>query len=312
MSIYRNALPQLGDQLFLLDGGMETTLIYLDGLELPHFAAFDLLSTREGEEKLEAYYLPFVELARRSRRGLILESPTWRASPDWAEKLGYSLDELDDLNRKSIALLERIRERYQTPSTPMVISGCLGPRGDGYVPNQGMSANEARDYHQRQIDVFAGTAADMIAALTMNTVEEATGIVQAAQAAKIPVVISFTTETDGRLPCGVSLGEAVAAVDAATDKGPIYYMINCAHPDHFTPALTEEPWTRRVRGIRANASRKSHEELDRSTELDAGDPSELGAQYAQLRERFSHLNVLGGCCGTDIRHIESIAGHCVH
>lgn len=310
---YRNNLPQLDDRIFLLDGGLETTLVFHEGVELPLFAAFDLLSTREGEQRLERYFKPYVDIARQSRRGLILETPTWRASKAWGEQLGYSEAELAEINRRAVALAERVRELHETEQTPMVISGCIGPKGDGYNPSEAPSIEEARAYHQAQIETFRDTAADLVAALTLNTVDEAIGIVQAAKAAGMPSVVSFTTETDGRLPNGVSLGEAIRTVDEVTGAAPAYFMINCAHPDHFAQAL--EPgadWTRRIRGIRANASRKSHKELDESTALDAGDPAELGELYAALRERFGHLTLLGGCCGTDARHIQAIDARCKH
>lgn len=308
---YRNALPQLGDRLFLLDGGMETKLIFIDGVDLPFFAAFNLLLTPEGEEILEDYYQPYVELALQSKRGLILETPTWRASQDWGSQLGFTAGHMAAINQRSAALMERIRDRFECPETPMVISGCLGPRGDGYVADERMTVAQARDYHQPQIDAFRDSAADMVAALTLNTTQEATGIVQAAQRAGMPVVISFTTETDGYLPSGTSLRDAIEAVDDETDQGPVYYMINCAHPDHFSQALEPgQDWTRRIRGLRANASRKSHQELDGSDELDIGDPGELGRLYASLRDGLGHITVLGGCCGTDIRHIEAINSCC--
>lgn len=309
---YRNALPQLDNRLFLLDGGMETKLIFIDGVDLPLFAAFNLVLTPEGEQILEDYFQPFVELAVRSGRGLILETPTWRASQDWGDQLGLTAGDMAAINRRSAVLMEQIRERHERPDTPMVISGCLGPRGDGYVADKSMTVAQARAYHQAQIDAFRDSPADMVAALTLNTVEEATGIVHAAQNAGMPVAISFTTETNGHLPSGVSLREAIEAVDQATDQGPVYYLVNCAHPDHFGHVLEPgAPWTRRIRGLRANASRKSHQELDGSEELDIGDPAELGQLYSSLRRRFDHLTVLGGCCGTDIRHIESI-NHCCH
>ncbi|WP_328189448.1 homocysteine S-methyltransferase family protein [Marinobacter sp. OP 3.4] len=310
---YRHNLPQLGDRIFLLDGGLETTLIFQEGVDLPLFAAFDLLSSAEGEQRLEDYFRPYIDIARQSRRGLILETPTWRASKVWADQLGYSAEELAEANRRAVALAERIRERHETADTPMVISGCIGPKGDGYDPSEAPSIDEARAYHQAQVDTFSDSAADLVAALTMNTVDEAIGIAQAAQSAGIPLVISFTTETDGRLPSGVTLAEAIRTVDEVTGGAPAYYMINCAHPEHFQQALDPgEDWTRRIRGLRANASRKSHEELDGSTELDEGNPAELGQLYASLRERFGHLTLLGGCCGTDDRHIRAIDACCRH
>jgi S-methylmethionine-dependent homocysteine/selenocysteine methylase len=311
MAKYRQRLPQLGDQLFLSDAGIETTLIFQDGLDLPYFAAFHLLKDAEGTEALRRYYRRHARIARENASGFILESATWRASADWGAKLGYSPEDLDAANRKAIALLHELRDEFETPSSPMVISGNIGPRGDGYDPGTVMTAETAQAFHARQAEIFAETGADMVTAMTMTNTPEATGVVRAAQSVGMPVAISFTVETDGHLPTGETLGQAIDAVDAATGAYPAYFMINCAHPTHFEDALVNgEAWTARIGGIRANASRQSHAELDEATELDDGDPAELGRQYRDLRRRFVGINVLGGCCGTDHRHIESIFHAC--
>ncbi|MGH8510607.1 MAG: homocysteine S-methyltransferase family protein [Gammaproteobacteria bacterium] len=312
MSQYRNALPQLTGGPFLTDGGIETTLIFHEGLELPDFAAFHLLKSPEGEAALYKYFRTYAEIAKRFGAGLILESATWRANADWGTSLGYTSEALADANRKAIHLLENIRNEYETDRTRVVISGCVGPRGDGYVPDSAMSEQEAEAYHREQVETFAGSAADMVCAITINYMEEAVGIVRAAQQADMPVAISFTVETDGRLPTGQTLKGALEQVDEATADYPCYYMINCAHPTHFERALVAgEPWVERIRGLRANASRMSHAELNESLDLDAGNPAELGLEYAQLKSRLRQLNVLGGCCGTDHRHIERIATVCL-
>lgn len=312
MAQYRNALPQLGGDLFLTDGGIETTLIFHERFELPDFAAFHLLKEPEGEATLRKYFRTYAAIAKRFGTGLILESATWRASADWGRRLGYTREALADANRKAILLLENLRNEYETDRIRVVISGCVGPRGDGYVPDSAMSEQEAEAYHREQIQVFAGSAADMVCAITMNYAEEAVGITRAAQQADMPVAISFTVETDGKLPTGKTLKATIEQVDQATSGYPCYYMINCAHPTHFDKVLGEgEPWVERIRGLRANASRKSHAELNESPELDVGNPTELGMQYAQLKQRHSHLNVMGGCCGTDHRHIERIAEACL-
>ncbi len=311
MPKYRNKLPQLDGRMFLTDGGIETTLIYHEGLALPHFAAFHLLRDPAATRILADYYRRHAAIARDSCTGFVLESPTWRASADWGDRLGYSGADLDQANRAAIAMLLGLRAELETAASPMVVSGCVGPRGDGYDPGTAMTATGAEAYHARQIGVLAEAGADMVAAITMTNIPEATGVARAARAAGMPVAISFTVETDGRLPTGEPLWDAVAAVDAATGEGPAYYMINWAHPTHFSGQLAEgEAWVGRIRGIRANASRCSHAELDRATELDAGDPVELGRLYRELRGRFRHINVLGGCCGTDHRHIEQICGSC--
>jgi S-methylmethionine-dependent homocysteine/selenocysteine methylase len=308
---FRKSLPQLGGDFFLTDAGIETTLIFLEGLELPEFAAFDLLKHREGEAALRKYFLTYAGLAQRFGTGLILESATWRASADWGTKLGYDAKELVAVNRRAIGLLEEIRNECKGNANKIVISGCLGPRGDGYNLRKTMSEKDAESYHGAQIQTFEDTAADMVTAITMNYVEEAVGITRAAERAGMPVVISFTVETDARLPTGQTLRAAIEQVDTATSRYPSYYMINCAHPTHFEHVLTEgKSWTQRIRGLRANASRKSHAELNESPELDIGDPVELGTQHAQLKSRLSQLNVMGGCCGTDHRHVEQIAAAC--
>jgi S-methylmethionine-dependent homocysteine/selenocysteine methylase len=312
MKTYRNTLPQTRGDLFLTDGGIETTLIFHEGLDLPDFAAFHLLKTSEGEAALRKYFRTYAGLANRFGTGLVLESATWRSSSDWGARLGYSTSALAEVNRKAIQLLEEVRGEYENGKAPMVISGCVGPRGDGYVPGNVMSAHEAQAYHSEQIETFAGSAADMVTAITMNYIEEAIGITNAAKNAGMPVAISFTVETDGNLPTGQTLKSAIEQVDQATGDYPAYYMINCAHPTHFEHILAEGgQWLGRIRGIRANASHRSHSELNEAPDLDKGNPVELGKQYARLKRRLPHLNVLGGCCGTDHRHLEQIAESCL-
>ncbi|MEJ0087013.1 MAG: homocysteine S-methyltransferase family protein [Pseudomonadota bacterium] len=312
MAKYRHSLPQLGGQLFVTDGGIETTLIFLDGIELPHFASFPLFGTPQGVEALYRYFHTYGALARRFNTGLILETATWRASPDWGGRLGYTAQRLQEVDRQAVRMLEEIRTAHESDQTPIVISGCLGPRGDGYVPDSAMSAAHAAEYHRPQIETFAETAADLVTVLTMNYVEEAEGIAQAAKSADMPVVVSFTVETDGKLPTGQPLGDAIQQIDDSTGAFPAYYMINCAHPSHFDHAIRgDEPWTERIRGVRANASRMSHAELNDALQLDAGNPIEFGRDYVNLRsEKLTHLNVLGGCCGTDHRHIEQLVLAC--
>ena len=304
--MYRQHLPQLEGGLFITDGGIETTLIFHHGLELPAFAAFDLLKDEAGTEQLRRYYAPYLELARERGVGLVLESPTWRANPDWAERIGYSPGELETLNRRAIALMEELRAEYGG-DRPIVISGCVGPQSDGYSPEAMLSVEEAEAYHATQIATFADSAADMVTAITMTYAEEAIGVTRAARTAGLPVVISFTLETDGALPSGQRLAEAIAQVDRATDDGPAYYMINCANPTHFEAVLERDaPWIERIGGLRANASMKSHAELDDAEELDEGDPADLAARHAALKPYLPRVNVLGGCCGTDVRHVAAI------
>ena len=310
MTKYRTHLPQLDGRLFLTDGGIETTLIFHDGFDLPHFAAFDLLREARGRAALRQYYARHAAIASREGVGFILESPTWRASADWGQQLGYTEAALAEANSDSIALMRELHEEFETPGSPMVISGCIGPRGDGYDPGLVMSPTEAEAYHGRQVRSFDEAGADMVTAITLTNANEAIGVVRAARKNNLPVAISFTVETDGRLPTGQALKEAIAEVDAATGNAPAYYMINCAHPTHFTGVLAGGAWVERVCGLRANASKRSHRELNEAPDLDDGDPVELSSQYRDLRQRFGHINVLGGCCGTDHRHIEQIVKAC--
>ena len=311
MSTYRNELPQLTAGLFLADGGLETTLVFDDGIDLPDFAAFPLLETEEGRAALVRYYDAYLSVADRDGVGIALDTPTWRASTDWAAKLGYTTDRMVELHRAAVGMLLERRAAWERPGVPVVITGVIGPRGDGYQPGELMAPAEAESYHRFQADVFADTAADLITAVTMNYEAEAVGIARAAEAAGMPVAVSFTVETDGVLPTGQPLGEAVSAVDQATGGYPAYYMVNCAHPTHFADVLDPEaPWSARIGGIRANSSRMSHAELDEAEELDPGDPAELGALYRDVRAAHPSIRLVGGCCGTTHEHVGVISSMC--
>jgi S-methylmethionine-dependent homocysteine/selenocysteine methylase len=304
---YRDSLPQLDRRMLLTDGGMETTLLFVDGFELPCFASFPLLEHDEGRAAMTHYFEPYLEVASRLGTGFVLEANTWRANPAWGAKLGYSLDDLAEANRRSIRFVEEICTREETPARPFVISAPVGPEGDAYDPESHMTAEEAEEFHSWQAGIVAGTAADLITGLTITYAEEAIGIVRAATAVGMPVVVSFTVETDGRLPSGQPLADAIEEVDRETDGAAGYFMVNCAHPTHFLPVLDGPgPW-HRILGIRANASAKSHAELDDSEVLDDGDPAELADGYLAIRELLPHVTVLGGCCGTDHRHVASVA-----
>jgi S-methylmethionine-dependent homocysteine/selenocysteine methylase len=308
---YRERLPQLDGGIFLSDGGLETTLIFHEGWDLPCFAAFVLLDSDRGRKALSAYYDRYVPMAIGAGAGFMLESPTWRANPDWGAKVGYGLEALERNNRAAVEMMMALRDRYETAASPVVVSGVIGPRGDGYDPGAAMRPEDAEAYHAWQIGILRDAGADLVSAYTMTNSAEALGVARAAKAADVPCVLSFTLETDGRLPSGETLAQAIGTVDAVTGEGPVYYMINCAHPTHFDHVLDAEgAWMKRLRGIRANSSRCSHAELDNAPELDEGDPFELGGQYAELLRRFPQINVLGGCCGTDHRHLECISAAC--
>ncbi len=299
-------LPGSTDKIFLTDAGFETSMLFLKGFDLPYFSASPLLRTSEGRAAMTEYFVPFMELARQNNAGYVLDTNTWRANPDWGKLLGYDLAELVKINTEAVEFAEGLRNQCAEDQI-ILINGVVGPRGDGYDPASVMSSAEAKDYHAFQVKVFARCKVDMISALTITNTAEAIGIANAAAEANIPCVISFTLETDGSLPTGQSLADAIAEVDASTISKPAYFMINCAHPDHFRKVIEAGgDWVRRIHGLRANASRMSHAELDCSEVLDDGNPQELGQQYAQLRQSLPNLTVFGGCCGTDHRHVTQI------
>ena len=308
---YRNALPQLAGRTMLTDSGLETTLIYHDGLDLPCFASFDLLKDASGRAALRRYFDRHAKLAVDRGVGFIADTPTWRASRDWGAKLGYDDAALAEANRAAVEMMFAVRDQWERPGTPVVVSGNIGPRGDGYSPDRVMEAGEAEAFHTAQIETLTDAGVDMITAMTMTHAGEALGIARAAKAVGVPVSMGLTVETDGRLPTGQPLGEAIEEIDAS-GAAPAYFMINCAHPDHFRDVLAAGgAWRDRIRAVRANASRKSHAELDEATELDPGDPVGLGADYAALLKLLPNLRVFGGCCGTDHRHIAAMADACV-
>ena len=294
----------------LTDSGLETWLVFHRGVDLPEFAAFPLLDDADGRTLLAEYFSDHLRLAENAKTGVVLETPTWRASADWGAKLGYDADALDRVNRAAVAFLRDLAQEFD--GVDLTVSGNLGPRGDGYNPSELLAPEEAEAYHRTQIDSFVAAGADRVTMLTATHTGEAIGVVRSAAAAQIPVVTAFTLETDGHLPSGQPLHEAIAEVDDATGGAALHFGINCAHPDHFADALdVDHIAIGRIELLRANASRASHAELDEAEELDDGDPTELAGQYARLLERHPHLRVLGGCCGTDTRHVEAIARACV-
>ncbi|MEM1131068.1 MAG: homocysteine S-methyltransferase family protein [Pseudomonadota bacterium] len=309
---YRHNLPQLSEARMLTDGGIETTLIFHEGLDLPLFAAFKLFETSEGRAALRRYYSRYARIARDQRAGFVLDSATWRANRDWGAQLGYGPEALAEANRQAVALLFELRREHEAQE-PFVISGNIGPRGDGYVADAVMTPSEAEIYHAAQIATFDAAGVDMVSAITMTHTGEAAGISRACAARGIPLALAFTVETDGRLPSGQPLGEAIEEVDSDPSGGPSYFMINCAHPDHFRSVLDQGAgWPKRIRGLRANASRQSHAELDAADELDDGNPEELAQDYAELTRLLPNLRVFGGCCGTDHRHVRAIGDSCLH
>ena len=307
MAKYRNALPQLLGKPYLTDAGIETDLIFNHGLAIREFAAHTLLETEQGRKAVANYLKAFISLAADLGVGYILDSQTWKAHTHWAEHLGASADELRSANTEAIKFISDIRSESIFNAEPIVLNAIIGPRGDAYAPDRLQAADEAEAYHKIQLQWLADTDADMVTAMTFTQSDEAIGIVRAAKSVGLPIVVSFTVETDGKLPTGETLSSAITLVDDATDNGAAYFMINCAHPDHFTSVLEPGAWASRIRGIRCNASRKSHAELDKSESLDDGNPTELASQYRKIYELLPSLSIFGACCGADLRHVREIA-----
>ena len=307
MARYRSALPQLSGDLFLTDAGVETDLIFNHGIEIREFASHTLLPDAEGRKALQDYFRGFLTLAKETGCGYILDSVTWKAHLHWAEDLGATDEELRQANHDSIDFIAKLRDEFSSSAQPILLNAIVGPRGDAYAPEEQLAAQEAEQYHAQQLSWLAETEIDMVTAMTFTQTDEAIGIVRAANALGLPIVVSFTVETDGNLPTGQSLASAIEQVDRETQNGAVYFMVNCAHPDHFAHVLGDEPWARRILGIRCNASRQSHAELDECETLDDGDPVELGQQYTEIKAKMPWLNVFGGCCGSDLRHVTHIA-----
>lgn len=302
---HREKLPQLNGQLMTCGGGFETWMQYADGFELRHFCAFELLNDKRGRKCLTDYYRKLIEAAVENGFGVINEGLHYRASRDWGELIGFSREALAEINIRGIEFYKDFAREYQSDRTPMVIGGCIGPRGDAYDTGRTEDSGEAEEYHSEQINTLRNAGADLVSAWTFSSVEEAIGFARAAKAADIPCVISFIAK-GGTLKDGTTLEAAVSRVDAATDSAPVYYAVNCAHPTEFEPGLTEGDWTRRLGGFMPNAVAMELLSLCSLGHLEDGDPEELGGQMAALAERFPHINVWGGCCGTDARHIGQI------
>ena len=312
MSGLRPLLPQQQGRMFVADGGIETHLIFNEGFDFPHFTVFELLDREGGPAALRAYYAPYLDIARRAGHGFVFDTNTWRANPDWGALVGYDADRLRRTNIGAVELCRDIAREFELAGVPTLVSGAMGPRRDAWQYDGMMSIAEALDYHAPQVAAFAEAKADLVTILTLTNVPEAIGVARLAEEAGLPCVISFTLETDGHLPGGKPLGEAITAVEDATNAYPAYYMINCVHPIHFASTIRHGgDWVDRIGGLRVNASMKSHAELDESPELDIGDWQDLAQRYQRLLPLLPNIRVIGGCCGTDHRHIDAICRMCL-
>tara|TARA_R110002074_G_scaffold203294_2_gene371174 strand:+ start:1454 stop:2410 length:957 start_codon:yes stop_codon:yes gene_type:complete len=304
---YRNNLPQLAGHDMTTQGGTWTWLQYVDGFELKHFCGFDLLNDPRGVVALRDYHRKIIEAVIPFQFGILLEGIHYRASRDWGKLIGYSREGLKEINIRGVEFYRDLANEYESDSNPIPISGVIGPQGDAYDTGITPEAAEAEDYHSEQIETLKQAGADLITGATFSGVEEAIGITRAAKALEMPIVISFITNSDGRLDGGETMREAVEKVDAATNNAPAYYMINCGHPTEFESALEEKDWTKRLGGFMPNAVAMEKLSLCSLGHLEDGNPEELGIQMGEIATRFPHIHVWGGCCGTDSRHLGQIA-----
>ena len=312
MTQARKILPQQRGQMFITDGGIETHMIFNEGEDLPHFTVFQLNESERGREKIRQYFAQYIPIAKATGQGFLFDTNTWRANKDWGALVGYDAERLHEVNTASIRFCAEMASQFNAAGVPTVISGTLGPRRDAWQYDAAMTIGEALAYHTPQIASFAAAGADLVTAYTLTNTPEAIGIAQAAQSAGIPCVLSFTLETDGHLPGGKPLGRAISEVDAAVDGYPAYYMINCVHPIHFASTIRHGGnWVDRIGGLRVNASMKSHAELDESETLDIGNWQDLAQRYSRILPLLPNIRVIGGCCGTDHRHIGAICHHCL-
>jgi homocysteine S-methyltransferase len=289
------------DGRWVTEGGLETDLIFNHGIDLPAFAAFPLVDDTQGAALLRRYYADYAAIASQAGAGLLIETPTWRANSAWGDELGYDAAALDRVNRDAVELIRSVLADADVASC--LVSGCIGPRGDGYVAG-GSDPDDAAEFHLPQIRALAAAGADLVHAMTITEPAEAIGAVRAARSVGIPVSISFTLETDGRLPDGSSLAEAIRTVE--TEAQADFYGLNCVHPTHVLVALDDGDWRDRLTFFRPNASTRSHAELDGMEELDAGDLPLLVGATRELLAKLPAVAVVGGCCGTDSRHVAAL------
>ena len=298
---------QRNGRIFLTEGGIETELMYRHGFELPEFAVFPLLDDPRAVAVMRDMYRSYLDVVARHGLAALIGGLDYRASPDWAGRLGYSASALADANLACIQFLRDAAAEYAQDVPEALVAGIVGPRGDAYQLNRTITAAEAEDYHATQLETLGRAGVDLAWALTLNSVPEAVGVARAAARLGVPLAISLTLDGTARLKSGPTLAEAIEAIDAATDASPAFYSINCSHPLEFEPALTDGAWLQRLRGLRPNASSMDKIALCKLGHLEEGDPPELAGMMADLARRLPHLDIWGGCCGTWDRHLDHIA-----
>lgn len=300
--------PRLEGKFYLTEGGTETEILYKWGFELPEFAMFPLLDNPKADQVIRDIYRRYFDAAEKHQTGLLILGHDYRASPDWGAKLGYTTEGLADMQRRTIEFLDDVRREYVGRVSDVYIAGCIGPRGDAYGTGGDISEEEAEEYHSVQLTTLKSTQADMAIAVTFNNVPEAVGVIRAAHRIGIPIGVSLTLTTEGVLRSGPTLREAIEVIEEKTNGSAAWYGTNCSHPLEFASALADEgPWLERLRYIRPNAVKMEKVALCKLGHLEDGDPVELGEQMGEVASKFPSADILGGCCGTDERHLGEIA-----
>ena len=298
-------LPRLH---YLTEGGQETELMYGYGFDLPEFALFPLLDNPDALARLTAMYQAVLDVAVRHDMGALLGGLDYRASPDWAGKLGIDAAALTDYQCRSIAFLRDVAEPYKGRLPHILICGAVGPQGDAYERNQTVTRESAEAYHATQIQNLVTAGVDLVEAMTFTSAEEAIGLICAARAHGLPIIFSFMPDAAGGSEAQPTLRDMIEQVDAATDCYALFYGINCSHPREFEPLLgSGGDWLGRIGMLRPNASSKEKVELCQIGRLERGDPIDLAAHMGRLAQRMPNVIAWGGCCGTWDEHLELIA-----
>lgn len=305
----RNPFPEAQPGIFYLsEGGTETEIMYGHGFDFPEFAMFTLLDQPAAMARVREMYERYLDTAARHGFAVLMGGLDYRASTGWAARVGCSGDQLRDVQMRCIDFLRTMAEPYVSQLPAVKISGLIGPRGDAYTADTTITAEESEDYHSEQIATLASAEVDLVQALTFNNVPEAVGVARAAARHGLSVSISFILDGPKRLAAGPTLREAIEAVDELTgDERPVFYGVNCVHPDEFAGALEDAEWFRRVRCLRPNAVMADKVALCSLGHLESGDPVALGATMGELSRQHPHLDIWGGCCGTWDTHLEEIA-----
>ncbi len=301
--------PPIGtNEVFLTEGGIETEIMYRHGFELPEFSMLPLLDNPKAVAAIRSVLSQHLDVAAEFGLSFMLTGLDYRASPDWGAKLGYSPAGLADATIAAIDLLRDIAKNYENQIPRLLIGGILGPRGDAYSLNREITEASSEDYHAVQLETLKRAKVDFTCAMTFNNIAESVGAARAAATAGMPFSISLTLDGTSKLKSGPSLAEAITEIDAKTgNEAPDFYMINCSHPLEYEPALEAGDWTKRLRGVRPNASKMDKLALCKLGHIEDGDPVELGAQLLSLSDRYPQLDIFGGCCGTGHNHLREIA-----